>query len=172
MDIQQSLFNNLSEEQKKDSQDRHHWTLFVDGASRNNPGKSGAGIYLVKDGQAAKKDGFFLGIKTNNEAEYLALLLGLFFVRQYIQKSDTIRVVSDSELLVKHLKGEYKVKKAELKPLHKLAHMLLQEVNGHIVHVLRTENHVADEMANFGIDTKKIVPTQFVELLKYHGISF
>lgn len=171
MDIQQSLFSQLAEEQKL-TKGKHHWTLFVDGASRNNPGKAGAGIYLVKDGQAVKKDGFFLGIKTNNEAEYLALLIGLFFVRQYVHASDTVRVVSDSELLVKHIKGEYRVKKAELKPLHKLAHTMLHEINGHIVHVLRTENHVADEMANFGIDTKKIVPPQFAELLKHHGISF
>lgn len=171
MDIQQSLFSTLPDQQKL-SQEKHHWTLFVDGASRNNPGKAGAGIYLVKDSQPVKKDGFFLGIRTNNEAEYLALLLGLFFVRQFIQPSDTIRVVSDSELLVKHIKGEYKVKKAELKPLHKLALIMLKEVNGHIVHVFRTENHVADEMANFGIDTKKIVPPQFVELLKHHDISF
>lgn len=171
MDIQQSLFNQLTEEQQENSYDIHHWTLFVDGASRNNPGKSGAGIYLVKDGQAAKKDGFFLGIKTNNQAEYLALLIGLYFMRQQVQPSDTVRVVSDSELLVKQIKGEYRVKKEELKPLHRLAQMMLKEINGHVVHVLRTENHVADEMANFGIDTKKIVPPQFAELLRNHDIS-
>ncbi len=171
MDIQQSLFSSSPERNQENSQQKHHWTLFVDGASRNNPGKAGAGIYLVKDGQAAKKDGFFLGIKTNNQAEYLALLIGLFFLRQQVQSLDTVRVVSDSELLVKQIKGEYRVKNEELKPLHKLARIILQEINGHMVHVLRTENHVADEMANFGIDTKRIVPPQFAELLRQHDIS-
>jgi ribonuclease HI len=169
MDIQQSLFETPSH--TKATKERHHWTVFTDGASRNNPGKSGAGIYLVKNGEPFLREGFFLGIKTNNQAEYLALLLGLFCVRQFVQADDTVRVVCDSELLIKQMKGHYRVRHEGLKALYALARLLVQEVNGHMVHVLRTENTVADEMANEGIDKKKIVPLAFVELLKNHDIT-
>src|SRR5689334_14417576 len=54
------------------------WQLFVDGASRNNPGDSGAGVVLAKNNKVVFHDGFFLGKKTNNQAEYLACIIGLF----------------------------------------------------------------------------------------------
>ena len=147
------------------------WTLYTDGASRNNPGPSGAGIYLLKDGQTVSKEGFFLGNKTNNQAEYLALLIGLHFLKRYSSAGDGIRIASDSELLVKQLKGEYKVRHPDLKPLYKIAHAMVSELNAQIMHVVRSDNVEADKLANLGIDKKKPVPQAFITLLQHHGLS-
>ena len=149
----------------------YSWKLFVDGASRNNPGPSGAGIYIEKNGKSALKKGFFLGSKTNNEAEYLALVLGLFLVREHYKPGDTLTIVSDSELIVKQLRGEYRVRKEELKPLHGLAALLIREHNAKIMHVLRAYNKVADEMANQGIDQRVIVPIELVQELNRYGVT-
>ncbi len=149
----------------------HHFTLFIDGASRNNPGLAGAGIYLLKDSEVICREGFFLGTKTNNQAEYLALLLGLLLLQQYRKSGDTVRVVSDSELLVKQINGEYKVKNQQLKLLHNLAYHLIQKCNGHVMHVLRTENIEADRMANAGINKKIPVPQAFINVLQTYEIT-
>lgn len=129
------------------------WQLFVDGASRNNPGLSGAGIYLAKEHKKEVALGFFLGIKTNNQAEYLALLIGVVIALPKI-KSDHLQIKSDSLLLVNQLNGIYQVKNPELKLLHRKALNLLAPISYEIVHVLRAENEVADKLANLGIDHK------------------
>lgn len=147
-----------------------HWTLFIDGAARNNPGPAGAGVYLLKNAEEAYKQGFFLGVKTNNQAEYLALLIGIFILNQYATPNDTIRIVSDSQLLVKQFTGEYAVRHPELKPLHLLARTLLQRNHVHIEHVLRADNSNADQLANLGIDKKIPLPTEFIEMLRAHEI--
>ncbi len=152
-------------------QDTHTWTIFIDGASRNNPGKAGAGIVMKKDGQNVSVEGFYLGIKTNNQAEYLALLLGLFFIEQYAHPEDTIRIVSDSELLVKQFLGEYRVKNEGLKPLHTLARTMARNYCIDILHVLRHDNKEADSLANKGIDSKKTLPKSFIAILKSNNIS-
>jgi ribonuclease HI len=147
------------------------WKLFIDGAARNNPGKAGAGILLKKDNQELLAQGFFLGIKTNNQAEYLALLLGLFFIHQYAVPGDTIHIVSDSELLVKQILGEYKVKNEGLKPLHTFAQLLMRPYTIHIKHVLRKDNEKADMLANKGIDSAYQPPTPFKTMLEKHNIT-
>ena len=147
------------------------WKLFVDGASRNNPGPAGAGIYLLKDAQTFLKKGFSLGIKTNNQAEYLALLVGLFYVTHYKQAQDKVHVIADSELLVKQVKGEYKVRNPELQKLHALASVMIKKTDAIIMHVLRTDNHVADSMANQGIDERIPLPNEFIALLTQSGIT-
>jgi len=149
----------------------HSWIIHIDGASRNNPGKAGAGIVMEKDGELVSKEGFFLGIKTNNQAEYYALLLSLFFVHRYAQPGDPIRIASDSELLVKQITGQYKIKHEGLKPLFALAQSLMNAYTIKIMHVVREDNSEADAMANKGIDTKKPVPNAFVTMLQEHGIS-
>ncbi|GAI90099.1 unnamed protein product [marine sediment metagenome] len=148
-----------------------HWTLFIDGASRNNPGPAGAGFYVLKDSEVFAQEGYFLGSKTNNQAEYLALIVGLAFVQKHIDSKDTLRVVSDSQLVVRQLLGEYRVKNLALKPLFLLAHDMIKKNNAHVMHVLRTENTHADEMANVGIDKKKPVPSFVKKLLEKHAIS-
>jgi ribonuclease HI len=147
------------------------WNLFVDGASRNNPGKSGAGIYIVKDSKDAGRHGFFLGVKTNNEAEYLALLIGLFLVQKQFKSHDKLVVISDSLLIVKQIEGAYKVRKKELLPFHTLALKLITQCNkASVRHVLRQHNVHADAMANEGIDKKIPIPNDFMQMLYQHGI--
>ncbi len=146
------------------------WTLYVDGAARNNPGPSAAGIYVLKNGKVAEKKGFFLGLKTNNQAEYLALLLGMLMLQKQVKANDVVSIVSDSELLVKQLKGEYKVRMPGLKPLFALAHAMLYMLKGTVRHVLRHHNKEADKMANYGLDNKVPVPPEFIEALRKHEI--
>ncbi len=152
------------------TQSVHNWVVYIDGASRNNPGKAGAGIIMRKDGEVVCREGFYLGIKTNNQAEYYALLLSLFFVHRYAQKNDIIRIASDSELLVKQIAGIYKIKNEGLKPLFVLAQSLLQTYTIKIMHVVREDNVEADALANKGIDTKKPVPASFKAMIQKHGI--
>ncbi len=148
------------------------FTLFVDGASRNNPGLSGAGLYVLKNDKPIARKGFFLGIKTNNQAEYLALLLGLFFLQKHAQEGDDVHIISDSQLLVQQIRGAYRVKNNALKPLFELAKKMLARHDNYIVeHVLRAENKTADKLANKGVDEKIPVPSEFIEMLKRHELS-
>ena len=146
------------------------WSLYVDGASRGNPGKAGAGVYIFSSDKKMIKRGFYLGLKTNNQAEYLALLVGLFIVKQQTKKGDTLAVYSDSQLLVRQLSGMYRVKSPELAPIHALGLVMLRELRGSINHIMREKNPVADAMANEGIDKKQSVPPDFAEYISRHGI--
>jgi ribonuclease HI len=147
------------------------WKLFVDGASRNNPGPSGAGMYIEKDGILEIKDGYYLGIKTNNQAEYLALLFGLFMLEEHLHAGDTVQIISDSQLLVRQLNDIYKVKQPHLKPLYILCKKYIQKLDAIVMHVLRDQNTQADAMANYGVDCKNVPPKKYIALLKQHGID-
>jgi ribonuclease HI len=149
-----------------------HWKLYIDGASRKNPGPSGAGLYVEKNSKAYKKAGFYLGTRTNNQAEYGALLLGIYAMKKLMHSHDTLDIISDSQLLVRQFKGEYKVKHPELKPLHMIAKEMLSGTKYHIMHVLREFNTEADHMANVGIDEKKPLPPEFLLILKQHDITW
>lgn len=148
----------------------HELVLFVDGASRNNPGHSGVGIYLLKDGVVVCEQGFYVGIRTNNQAEYLALLVGLFFMSDYYQDGDHVRVVADSQLMVMQIINKYKVSNSALQPLHALAQRMVRMYNARVEHVLRFANKHADAMANKGLDNRIPLPDAFIELLQSHGI--
>lgn len=149
----------------------HTWTIFIDGAARNNPGKAGAGIVIKKDQKIVATEGFYLGIKTNNQAEYLALILALFFIQQHAAAGDTIRIISDSQLLVKQFLGEYKVRNEGLQPLFTLAQAMARAYPIEIIHVMREDNTHADALANEGIDKKKLLPEPFITMLKNHHIT-
>ena len=150
--------------------EQHVWSLFVDGASRNNPGPSGAGIYLVKNNVLFIKCGYYLGIKTNNQAEYLALLIGLFIVSEHVSEDDVIHVTSDSLLMIRQLSGLYKVKQPHLHILYKVAKDKIDELGATLYHVLRSENTEADEMANHGVDMKQLPPKNYISLLNSYDI--
>ncbi len=168
-----SIFDPIPDQPRnKRKKTYNHWKLFIDGAARNNPGPAGAGIYLTKNDKTVKKVGFYLGKKTNNQAEYGALLIGAYYLLANIEPDDHADIISDSQLLVRQFKGEYKVKHPELKPLHMLAKQMLQDVTYSISHVLREHNLVADEMANKGIDEKKKLPAEFLALLQQHDITW
>ena len=143
---QLSVFNNLEK--------HSHWNLYIDGASRNNPGESGVGIFILKNDKKFLEHSFYLGIKTNNQAEYLALLLGLTLLKSYLNPEDRIEIISDSELLIKQINGQYAVKNHELKKLYQDVKHLLLNLNYKAIHVLRQNNKVADKLANKAIDEK------------------
>lgn len=126
--------------------------MYIDGGSRGNPGVAGAGIILENDG---KRSGFFryLGVKTNNEAEYSALIIGLTVAIENNVKN--IRVYSDSELLCNQINGVYKVKNENLKKYYIEAKNLIDKFNSfEINHIPREQNGSADKMANKAMDLK------------------
>jgi len=127
--------------------------IYIDGASRGNPGESGAGI-VIKDGKGRIfKLRQYLGRATNNQAEYRALLLALKASRELGQ---SIKIFSDSELLVKQLKGSYRVKSKGLKPYFDEVRSLLKGFSSwEIAHIPREQNREADALANEAINTKE-----------------
>lgn len=145
-----------------DNNKTHKWELYVDGAARNNPGPAGAGIYITKDGEPFVQQGFYLGVKTNNQAEYLALLLGVYSAGLHMSKGDALTIKSDSELLVRQLNGVYKVKNPGLTQLYHGVRSYLQTLHYIIQHVPREQNKIADKLANMGIDKKIEVPQELL----------
>jgi len=169
---QLELFQECYPPPAKNEKEAVRWKLFIDGASRKNPGKAGAGIYILKEEEPVSKRGFALGVRTNNQAEYLALLIGLFFVKKMMYSEDILYIFSDSELLVKQLSGAYRVRNLELQPLYACALDLLERLNYHCCHIMREQNIIADEMANQGIDKQTTVPHEFIKLMHEYAISF
>ena len=127
-------------------------TAFCDGGSRGNPGPAGYGVFIQgPDGQALAELSEFLGRATNNGAEYQALLAAL----DYALKSghSRLRVVADSELLVKQIQGRYKVNSPDLRPLYEEAKRRIARLDAfRIEHVLRGRNQKADRLANLAMD--------------------
>jgi ribonuclease HI len=128
------------------------WLLMVDGAARGNPGDAGCGAVIYdENGIVVKELSRYLGCATNNVAEYEALLMGLEALLQLGQKN--IIVQSDSQLMVRQLNGEYRVKDEKLKALFDHAMRLLRQFDSYrILHVRREMNKLADRLANLGID--------------------
>ena len=128
--------------------------LFTDGASRGNPGEAGAGIVLLDNNNreiAARS--LYLGQCTNNVAEYEALLLGLETAGQ--MGCNELTIFMDSQLIVRQVMGQYKVKNIGLKPLFDKAKIQLEDFEKwSIEHVPREQNKRADELANRGIEEK------------------
>ena len=167
-----TLKTGIERMQESDSAHKHHfYKLYVDGASRHNPGPAGAGIYILKDGEPIEKRGLFVGVKTNNQAEYLALVLGLLFLKQHVRSDDKVCIVSDSELMVKQLKGEYRVKNHDLQKLYIIVRKLLANLHYDVVHAPREENTIADGLANIGIDRTIHVPDVILTKLHEYTIS-
>lgn len=150
------------QENKKTTEKSHKWELYVDGAARNNPGPAGAGLYLVKDGVPIEQRGMYLGKKTNNQAEYLALLLGVYYAEQHMGEADKLVIKSDSELLVRQISGVYKIKNPELARIYRNVRVLLDTLHYEIKHVPRELNKIADKLANMGIDKKIEVPSELL----------
>lgn len=124
--------------------------LYTDGAARGNPGEAGGGIVL-EDGRKTIEKFVYFGKKTNNESEYLALIEGL---KLAVEKgAETLTIHMDSELIVKQLKGEYKVKNERLIVLHRQAMKLLARLKWSANHIKREKNKRADFLANLAIDS-------------------
>ena len=124
----------------------------IDGGSRGNPGPAAYGVYLQDaNGRCVDELCEFLGVKTNNVAEYSALLAAL---RYAIEKEFCdLQVVSDSELLVKQMQGRYRVNSPDLRPLYEEARRMVQKLSSFSIrHVLRAKNKEADRLANVAMD--------------------
>ncbi len=147
------------------------WHLFIDGAARRNPGPAGAGVYILKDGMPFFQEGYYLGEQTNNQAEYTALLVGLYFVEQWKQPQDKLKVFSDSQLLIRQVQGMYRVRNAGLIEKHRIAAHWVKTLNASVYHIPREENSHADSMANKGIDLKKALPAQFITRLQAYDAA-
>ncbi|MBI3004544.1 MAG: ribonuclease HI family protein [Ignavibacteriales bacterium] len=129
---------------------------FTDGASRGNPGEAGVGVVLKdENGKTISSIFGYIGSATNNAAEYRALIACLDLVAK--TKCDRLVVHSDSELLVRQVKGEYKVKDAEIRKHFQKVFAQLENVpyEFEIVHIGREENAGADRLANLGIESKR-----------------
>jgi ribonuclease HI len=126
--------------------------LFTDGGSRGNPGPAAAAYVLeADDGTVLAAHGEAIGVATNNVAEYRALVAGLERARDL--GVDELEVVSDSELVVKQMRGEYKVKKPELRELSLRASGLARRIGDVRYSAVRREhNELADRLVNDALD--------------------
>ena len=124
----------------------------VDGASKGNPGEAGIGVAVFdKDLNIVHESCEYIGAATNNVAEYKALILGAKLAIKFNAKNTLFK--SDSELMVKQIMGEYRVKNTQLKSLYNEVQSLLGKLpEWEIKHVLREENKEADLLANKGVE--------------------
>ena len=129
-------------------------TLHFDGGSRGNPGPSACGVVVTAaDGTELVKAGRFLGTMTNNQAEYQGLITVLGRARDLGARQ--VLVIGDSELVIKQMKGQYRVRNAKLKPLWQEATDLAAGFERvQYDHSLREGNATADRMANLAMDKK------------------
>jgi ribonuclease HI len=126
--------------------------LFTDGGARGNPGPAAYGFVLEdEDGTVLASEGEPIGVATNNVAEYSGLIAGL---RKAVElQLPAVEVVSDSELMVKQMRGEYRVKNDALRELSVEAARLARELgNVEYRHVKRAHNELADKLVNDALD--------------------
>jgi len=127
---------------------------YIDGGSRGNPGPAAA-AYVLNDSSVAQLEAkaFFLGKATNNVAEYTALVKAL---EAAVQKDpEQLSIFSDSELLVRQITGQYRVKSEQIKPLFQQALSLLNQLNSwNVRHVTRDKNKQADNLVNQALDAE------------------
>ena len=126
--------------------------LFTDGGARGNPGPAAYGFVLeADDGTVLAAEGVSIGVATNNIAEYSGLVAGL--QRALALHVPEVEVVSDSELMVKQMRGEYRVKNAALRELYDEAIALARRVGSvEYRHVKRAHNELADRLVNEALD--------------------
>lgn len=133
-------------------------SIHIDGGARGNPGPAACGV-VIRDLDAdllLHEAGYYLGVTTNNEAEYQGLLHALKVALEIGARD--IRIIADSQLMVRQVMGQYKVKAPNLKPLHAKALDLLGKFDRwSFDHVLRHLNKRADELANLAMDMRKSV---------------
>ena len=136
----------------RENRPAHYLIAYTDGGARGNPGPSGYGVVLKDEtGRKVAALSEYLGHQTNNFAEYQGLIAALEYTLEHGPKA--LNVISDSELLVRQIKGIYKVKNATLKDLHGRAKELIAQLEWFSIgHALREHNQEADRLANEAMD--------------------
>jgi ribonuclease HI len=131
-------------------------TIHTDGASRGNPGAAAYAYVITRDGEPAVEEAGCLGEMTNNQAEYTALVRALEHALEF-GAANSLHVYSDSELMVKQMRGEYRVKNEELRGLYERARELADRFQGGVSfrHVRRGMNRRADALCNEALDGKR-----------------
>ena len=135
------------------------YILYTDGGARGNPGPAAAGV-VIYDAKLKEIDKFahYLGVATNNQAEYQALILGLGRIQKLVGDAHKIAEISvdvfmDSELIVKQMNGEYKIKNKDLKPLFAKVEELSAKFEAvKFKHIFRDKNTMADKLLNLELD--------------------
>ena len=129
--------------------------IYTDGASRNNPGESSIGVVIKNDqNEIIETLSEYIGIGSNNKAEYMALIRALELAGTF--NPQEVHLYLDSQLVVRQITGEYKVKDAGLIPLHRQARALYSRYEQRsISHIPRAENFEADALANEALDKQK-----------------
>lgn len=132
--------------------------IYTDGASRGNPGLSSYGfVVLDEEGKVLYEEGKYIGITTNNVAEYTAVLEALTCVREKFAKKEQVKIqfFMDSRLVVEQLSGRFKIKSPHLKPIVEKILILNLELGGAVfTHVPREKNYQADKLANIALDNR------------------
>ncbi len=132
----------------------------TDGGSRGNPGPSAVGVYATANNTEVFTISEYIGLTTNNEAEYKAVIFALQYLRENSIKAQKVLFVLDSELIVKQITGFYKVKQPHLQNLKSSVLSLISELKEsnkvndvQFVHVLREKNKEADKLVNKALDS-------------------
>lgn len=143
-----SLFPN----QPRENTPQHYLIAHSDGGARGNPGPAGFGVVIEDEsGHKVAELSEYLGHQTNNFAEYQGLIAALEYALQHGPKA--LKLISDSELLVRQIKGIYKVKNPTLQDLHARAKELIAQLEWFFIgHALREHNRDADRLANEAMD--------------------
>lgn len=132
-----------------------HYTIHTDGGARGNPGPSGIGVVLEVDGKVVERIARYIGVATNNQAEYQAVHEALTYAKDHGAK--IVDLYADSELVVKQLRGEYKVKNKELAPWYIKVIALANHIGRVRFHAIRREeNTAADELVNHLLDQQAL----------------
>ncbi len=131
-----------------------HLKIYIDGASKGNPGPSGAGIVVYRNGRILKKISNYIGTATNNAAEYTALVCAL--EEALLLKAKSLEINTDSQLLARQLNKVYKVKHEAIKNFYNRAvHLLTGFEKVVINHIPREENILADKLATEAVKKKQ-----------------
>lgn len=131
--------------------------IYIDGACRGNPGKAGYGFLIYDENKSLiERNGGYLGITTNNVAEYFALIFSLISAIKY--NPESITIYSDSQLMVKQINREYKVKQEWIKRLYGVSKSLIENFKRvSINYIPREENKEADKIANSFIEKQNFL---------------
>ena len=148
--LNDKITQEIEERAEKKTEDATVYTIYFDGASKGNGGKSSCAISVVnEDNVEIYSNGKFLGNMTNNEAEYQGLILGLKWLNE--NGHDFAVIKGDSQLVIKQMTGEYKCRAENLKPYYNECIKLLKGKNITFCHIERSKNTRADELANKAI---------------------